>query len=102
MEYFKSLPTEIIWKIWEMVDPDYMKVLRIQERQPGDDIVYETYKNVHHEMIQDIGFELMIKNVIYKYGGSECNSCNSRGIICFTCANEMWLERRTATGPVLC
>lgn len=68
MEYFKSLPTELIWKIWGEVDPGYMEVLRIQGRQPGDDVVYETYKKVHHERIQDVGFELMIRNVFNRSG----------------------------------
>lgn len=88
-KYFKLLPTELIWKIWETVDPGYMKVLRIQERQPGNDIVYETYKKVHHERIRDVGFEMMINNVRYKYGGSRCNSCRGLEYQCFDCAKDM-------------
>jgi len=85
-KYFKTLPVELIWKIWETVDSYYMEVLRIQGRQPGDDIVYESYKKVHHEMVQDIGFELSLLKP------SGCRQCENAGARCSDCFDDDWDE----------
>ena len=86
-KYFKSLPTELIWKIWGFVDPDYMEALRIQERRPSDDILYETYKLIHREQVQDVGYELMIRNTLLSKSLHGCNRCSGSGARCSDCSS---------------
>ena len=90
--YFEALPTELNWKIWEMVDPDYIEVLRIRGCRPGNNVLYETYKNSHYEKMISIRHEFKIWT-IFNRPAAGCNRCNSSGAVCSDCSSRpRWLH----------
>ena len=88
---FKTLPTELTWKIWEMVDPDYMEVLRIRRFMPGNNVLYEKHKNSHYEKLIDIHHEFNIWTM-FNSPASGCSRCSGSGAVCSDCSSRpKWL-----------